>query len=124
MRAAATADAHGGHGSHGHATHGSVQSYVIGFALSVLLTAVPFALVMQGKLPSSTLLPICVGFGLVQIVVHLVYFLHMNRASSRSWNMAAFVFTVVIVAILIAGSLWVMFHLDAHMMPGMVPTDS
>ncbi len=99
----------------------SVQSYVIGFALSALLTAVPFGLVMAGTVPASEAVPVCVGLGAVQIVVHLVYFLHMNAASSRSWNMAAFVFTVVIVAILVAGTVWVMYHLDMNMMPGMMP---
>jgi cytochrome o ubiquinol oxidase operon protein cyoD len=60
----------------------------------------------------------------VQIVVHLVYFLHMNRASSRSWNMAALIFTVVVVAILGAGTIWVMYHLNLNMMPGMMPNDA
>ena len=60
------------------------------------------------------------GLGAVQMVVHLVYFLHMNAASSRSWNMAAMVFTLIILGIVIAGSLWVMYHLDVNMMPGMM----
>lgn len=112
--------AHGAAHDHG-AGHVRVQSYVIGFALSALLTAVPFGLVMAGTVPAATAVPVCVGLGAVQIVVHLVYFLHMNAASSRSWNMAAFVFTVVIVAILVAGTVWVMYHLDMNMMPGMMP---
>jgi cytochrome o ubiquinol oxidase operon protein cyoD len=112
------------HGHHGDdAGHGSVRSYVTGFLLSVILTAIPFALVMSHAVPTATVVSACVGIGVVQIVVHLVYFLHMNRASSRSWNMAAFVFTLIIVAILVGGSLWVMYHLDTNMMPGMMPSD-
>jgi len=114
-----------GHDDHGHdgADHGSVKSYTIGFLLSVVLTVVPFALIMTGALPAASAVPICVGIGVVQIVVHLIYFLHMNAASSRSWNMVAFVFAVIVVAILVGGSLWVMYHLNANMMPGMMPTD-
>ncbi len=105
------------------AGHGTVRSYVTGFVLSVILTVIPFGLVMSGILPTATAVPVCIGFALVQIVVHLVYFLHMNGSSSQSWNMAAFVFTVLIVAILVIGSLWVMYHLDTNMMPGMTPTE-
>jgi cytochrome o ubiquinol oxidase subunit IV len=108
--------------SSGGAAHGSVRSYVTGFLLSVLLTLVPFALVMSGAAPAATLIPICVGLGVTQILVHLVYFLHMNGSSTQTWNMAAFVFTLVVVAILVIGSLWVMYHLNINMMPGMMPT--
>lgn len=105
------------------AAHGSVKSYLIGFGLSVILTAIPFGLVMSGAVPAATAVPICVALAVAQIIVHLIYFLHMNGSSSQSWNMAAFVFTVVIVAILVVGSLWVMYHLNADMMPGMMPSD-
>ncbi len=112
-------------GGHDHreagGAHVSMRDYVIGFWASVVLTAIPFALVMSGALSSAVAVPVCAGFAVVQIVVHLVYFLHMKGSSARSWNMAAFVFTLVILAILVAGSLWVMYHLNANMMPGMMP---
>lgn len=114
---------HHAHDDHGGADHGSVKSYTIGFILSVILTAIPFALIMSGALPATIGVPICVAFAVVQIIVHLIYFLHMNLASSRSWNMIAFVFTLIVVAILVAGSLWVMYHLNVNMMPGMMPVD-
>jgi cytochrome o ubiquinol oxidase subunit IV len=103
--------------------HGHVRSYVTGFVLSVALTAVPFGLVMSGAVAAGTVVPVCIGFAAVQMVIHLVYFLHMNRASSRSWNMAALVFTVIVVAILVVGSLWIMYHLDTNMMPGVMPPE-
>jgi cytochrome o ubiquinol oxidase operon protein cyoD len=127
MTAIENAPGHGAHpphdAAHAGADHGSVRSYAIGFALSVLLTAIPFALVMSGAASAAMVVPICVGLGVVQMVVHLIYFLHMNGASSRSWNMAALLFTVLIVAILVIGTLWVMYHMNANMMPGMMPTD-
>ena len=88
-----------------------------------MLTALPSGLVMAGTVPAATAVPICIGLGIVQMIVHLVYFLHMNAASSKSWNMAALVFTVVVVAILVVGSLWVMYHLNMNMMPGTMPTE-
>jgi cytochrome o ubiquinol oxidase operon protein cyoD len=118
---------HGTHGTvaptdhdHGGADHGSLRSYITGFVLSVLLTAVPFALVMTHALPAGQAIAIALGLGVVQMVVHLVYFLHMNSASSRSWNMAALVFTLIILGIVVVGSLWVMHNMNANMMPGMM----
>lgn len=111
------------HSDKPHASHGSAGSYLFGFVLSVVLTAVPFILTMTHSLPVAWLVPSIIGLGLVQIVVHLVYFLHMNTSSSQLWNNAAFVFTLVIVGILVVGSLWVMYHMNTNMMPGMMPVE-
>jgi cytochrome o ubiquinol oxidase subunit IV len=105
------------------AGHGTAKSYATGFVLSVILTALPFALVMTHAAPAEVLIPAVIVAGLIQIGVHLVYFLHMNRSSSQLWNNAAFVFTAVIVGILVVGSLWIMYHLNMNMMPGMMPTE-
>jgi len=110
------------HAHHDH-SHGSVKSYLIGFILSVVLTAVPFAMTMLHLMPLATLIPVIIGIGVVQIVVHLVYFLHMNVSSSQVWNNAAFVVALIIVLILIVGTLWVMYHMNHNMMPGMMPVD-
>jgi cytochrome o ubiquinol oxidase operon protein cyoD len=111
-------EAHHGH-SHGHeAGHGSFKSYMTGFVLSVILTAIPFWLVMADVLDSkaATVGAIMI-LGVIQIVVHMVYFLHMNSKSEGGWTMMALIFTIVIVAIALVGSLWVMHHLNANMMP-------
>ncbi|AXO14223.1 cytochrome o ubiquinol oxidase subunit IV [Thalassospira indica] len=111
--------AHDGHHDGG-ASHGTYKSYVIGFVLSVILTAIPFWLVMDGVLDSKVATALWVmGLGVIQIIVHMVYFLHMNTKSEGGWNMLALIFTLVIVAIAIAGSLWVMYHLNTNMMPQM-----
>ncbi len=114
-----SADTHVIHADHaaGHA-HGSLRSYLIGFGLSVVLTAIPFWLVMSGVLDSSqaTALTIMV-FAAAQIVVHMIFFLHMSARSENGWTMMALIFTLVIVGITLSGSLWVMYHLNVNMMP-------
>jgi len=60
---------------------------------------------------------IIVAFAVVQIVVHMIYFLHMNTTSDGGWTMMAFIFTLIVVVIALAGSLWVMYHLNVNMMP-------
>ena len=112
---AAHADDH--HHGDGHA-HGSFSSYMLGFVLSVVLTAIPFWLVMSGILPSKQITALVImAFAVVQIVVHMIYFLHMNTASENGWSMMALIFTIVMVVIALSGSLWVMSHLNSNMMP-------
>ena len=110
-------DDHHDHDAHDDHDHGSFKSYMIGFVLSVILTAIPFALVMTGALPAQATALIVMAFAVVQIVVHMIYFLHMNTKSEGGWNMLARIFTIVIVFICLAGSLWVMHHLNTNMMP-------
>lgn len=99
--------------------HVSAREYLNGFVLSVVLTAIPFALVMTKTIPDSTLAAVVIlAFAVVQIVVHMVYFLHMNTKSEGGWNLVALVFTAVLVIIVLSGSLWVMHHLNTNMMPG------
>nr|WP_269320402.1 MULTISPECIES: cytochrome o ubiquinol oxidase subunit IV [Dyella] len=101
--------------------HVSLKGYMIGFVLAVLLTAVPFALVMSGGLKDSgTTALVILGFAAVQIVVHMVYFLHMNAKSEGGWNMLALIFTAVLVLITLSGSIWVMYHLNHNMMPALM----
>ncbi|QND54996.1 cytochrome o ubiquinol oxidase subunit IV (plasmid) [Phyllobacterium sp. 628] len=111
-----------GHDTHGHDDgheHGSLRSYLIGFGLSVVLTAVPFWLVMSGVLDSKQATGLAImALAVVQIVVHMVFFLHMNVRSEHGWTMMALIFTLVLVVITLTGSLWVMYHLNTNMMPG------
>ena len=100
------------------AYHASVKGYLTGFLLAVVLTAIPFWLVMGKVLPTSGMTALVVlGFATVQIVVHMVYFLHMNTRVEGGWSMLALLFTAVLVLIMLSGSIWVMYHLNTNMMP-------
>jgi cytochrome o ubiquinol oxidase operon protein cyoD len=115
-------DDHGHHGHHGQDVgHGTLKGYLTGFVLAVLLTAIPFWLVM-GKVfdKSSTTALVLLAIAAVQIVVHMIYFLHMNTRAEGGWSMLALIFTVMLVVIMLSGSIWVMYHLDHNMMPGMM----
>ena len=113
-----------GHGSHDHGHvhteggHGSVKSYVTGFVLSVILTVIPFWLVMGNVLDNSLVTTLVIlALGGVQMVVHVVYFLHMSTKSEGGWTFMALIFTITLVVIMLAGSVWVMYHLNHNMMP-------
>jgi cytochrome o ubiquinol oxidase operon protein cyoD len=109
-------DAHDEAGTH---VHGTLTSYLIGFVLSVILTAIPFYLVMTGKIGSKEATAIVImALAIVQIFVHMIYFLHMNTKVEGGWSILALMFTLIVVVIALSGSLWVMYHLNANMMPG------
>jgi cytochrome o ubiquinol oxidase subunit IV len=100
--------------------HSTLGGYAAGFILSVFLTSVPFALVMGRVFDSSVVTSvILLAFAAVQIVVHMVFFLHMNTRAEGGWSMLALIFTVALVVITLSGSLWVMYHMNSNMMPSM-----
>lgn len=103
------------------APHASFREYIIGFGLSVVLTIIPFWLVLGDVLDSRGLtIFFIIAFGTVQMVVHMIYFLHLNTKSEGSWILISLAFTVMLVVVAIAGSIWIMFHLDRNMMPMML----
>ncbi len=111
-----------GHGDHAHARseggHGSMKGYMTGFALSVVLTVIPFWLVMGNVLANPLITTLVIlALGGVQMVVHIVYFLHMSTHSEGGWTFLALIFTITLVVIMLSGSVWVMFHLNNNMMP-------
>ena len=107
---------HLGHEGH---NHGSMKGYLIGFGLSVVLTAIPFWLIMAKVITDrSTGILVLGAFAIVQVLVHMVYFLHMNGKIQGGWTMLSTIFTVIFLAIAISGTLWVMFHMNTNMMPG------
>ncbi|HIG78659.1 MAG TPA: cytochrome o ubiquinol oxidase subunit IV [Cycloclasticus sp.] len=102
------------------APHASMKEYMIGFSLSVILTVIPFWLVLGDVIDSRGMtIFLIIVFGIMQMFVHMVYFLHLNTKSEGGWVLISLAFTVMLVVIAIAGSIWIMYHLDLNMMPTM-----
>lgn len=98
--------------------HGSLRSYLIGFALSVVLTVIPFWLVMADAFGNPNItIPVIFVLGALQMLVHLHYFMHVSVEVEAGWQMMAAVFTVILIVIVMAGSLWIVSHLEKNMMP-------
>ncbi|CAJ92772.1 Cytochrome bo(3) ubiquinol oxidase subunit 4 [compost metagenome] len=99
------------------AAHGSVRSYTIGLLLSVALTMASFAAVMTGSLSTQAAIALVVGLCVAQLLVQLVYFLHLGTGPGQRGNTAIFACTGFLIVIVVAGSLWVMHNADINMMP-------
>lgn len=92
------------------------KAYFIGFALALILTIASFSLAMS---QSFSRLSVMIGLfvaALAQMLVHLHYFLHLDRSSAQRWNVIALMFTGLLLFIFIGGTVWVMFTLNSRMM--------
>jgi len=108
--------------SNAHSSHGegdfaaSVKSYLVGFVLSVILTAIPFWAVMSQHFEHATTLWIVVALAIVQIVVHLKYFLHLDFSKEGKLNTFSFLFTALIIVMVVGLSVWIIYAANALMM--------
>lgn len=99
--------------------HGNIRSYVIGFLWSIALTLAAYFLVTEHVYTGWTLALIIMVFSVVQVIIQLLYFLHLGDEPKPYWNLIIFLFMVLVVLILVIGTLWIMYHLDYRMMPSM-----
>jgi cytochrome o ubiquinol oxidase operon protein cyoD len=93
----------------------TLKLYFIGFFLSIVLTLIPFGLVAKQFLSVENLyiaLSIC---AIAQLYVQVVCFLRLNTSKEGRWTLISFLFTILIVMILVGGSLWIMYNLNYNM---------
>jgi cytochrome o ubiquinol oxidase subunit IV len=102
--------------------HGDLKSYTVGFALSLLLTAASFGTIMSGVVPHPWRLGCISLLCVAQLLVQLMYFLHLGSSKSQAQNTAIFLCTGLLIAIVVSGSLWVMHNANINMMPGTMST--
>jgi len=99
-----------------HTRHSPVpyRSYVVGFVLSIVTTLLAYFFVVNELWSTQTLIYVVLAIAVVQLIVQVVFFLHIGRGSR--WKLITFIFTLMVVAIVVVGSVWVMDHLNHSMM--------
>ena len=96
-----------------------VRGYLIGLGLAVLLTAGSFWLTGTTLVWGPAIPVALVVLAIAQMGVHLVFFLHITTAPDNTNNVLALAFGVLVVALVIGGSLWIMASMNANMTNGM-----
>jgi len=71
---------------------------------------------MAGGFSRGILVTVIAIAAVAQVIVQLVYFLHMNTSSEQRWNLIAFIYTILCIAVLLVGSVWIMNYLHYNMM--------
>jgi cytochrome o ubiquinol oxidase operon protein cyoD len=106
------------HGAAATAGHGSLKDYLIGFMASVVLTLIPFWLVIGKVFETKTAtVSWILGLGFVQMIFHLAYFLHLKPSLQKGWTLTALVLAFIVIVICLIGSIWVVQSLHHNMIP-------
>lgn len=99
------------HDSHeAHEAHGSLKSYVIGFVMSLILTAIPLIVVLNDMLEGKSATLLLLGSAVLQFVVQLVYFMHLKEEGKPRYNLMVLILGLFIVLTIVAGSIWIMTY--------------
>lgn len=99
----------------------TIKPYVIGFALSIVLTLVAFFVVNQHAASNSPLFSyeiviiIILCLAVAQLFVQLFFFLHMGKEKGPKWNLAVFISFISVILMVVIASLWIMYHLNYNM---------
>jgi cytochrome o ubiquinol oxidase operon protein cyoD len=102
--------------------HGTLRSYIIGFLLSLIFTFIPYFLVVNKVISGNALIATILGFGTLQMIIQLVFFLHLGRERKPRWQLLFLIGTVIGILTVVGGSLWIMRHLHYNMT--VTPTDA
>jgi cytochrome o ubiquinol oxidase operon protein cyoD len=97
--------------------HGSLQGYLIGYAAAAILTIGAFAAAQSSALTPASVVAAIIVLAIGQMLVHLIFFLHISTSPNQRTNILAFAVTMLIVLLIVGGSLWIMSHLQSNMMP-------
>lgn len=96
----------------------TTSTYLAGFGLSLILTLSAFFFVWlyiasdNQFFTTSQLLIWITVLAIIQLIVQLVFFLHLGRESGPRWNLNVLFFAAIVVVILVFGSLWIMNNLN------------
>lgn len=92
-----------------------VVRYLIGGGVSLLLTLMAFFAVAQADWSLNALAITLLGLATLQMATQLVCFLHLSKARAQKWQSLSFIFTMLMLLIVVIGSLWIMRNLDYRM---------
>lgn len=94
----------------------TLSSYVLGLILSLLLTLMAFGLIEHRILNNTHLFIALAVLAIAQLFVQSICFLRLNASAEGRWSLMPFIFSILIIAILVSGSLWIMYNCNYYMM--------
>ncbi len=92
------------------------MTYVVGYGLAGLLTVAAFGLVYFRLLGGQQAFYVVLGLGFVQLIVHFRCFLHIDLTRSSRADLQLLLFSGMIIALMVGGTLVVLFNLQSRMM--------
>lgn len=102
-----------------HGWNASLKPSCLGFVLSLILVFAAYRIVDYSHLSDLTLILTIAGLAIGQALLQLVFFMHLGLESKPHWNTITFLFTALVIILIIGGSVWIMNHLNYNLMPNM-----
>src|SRR4051812_48599144 len=94
---------------------GAIESYFIGFILSLIFTLIPYYLVQSHKGIGNVLLLAILGLAVIQLIIQVLYFLHLGRGPKPHWELYFFISTIGIILVVVGASLVIIHNLHSNM---------
>jgi cytochrome o ubiquinol oxidase operon protein cyoD len=96
---------------------GTSEPYIVGFILSLLFTIIPYVMVVNKLVTGHALLGLILGIAVIQMIIQIVFFLHLGRERKPRWQLYFFGGTVIGILTVVGGSVFIMSHLHSNMSP-------
>ncbi|MGI4733110.1 MAG: cytochrome o ubiquinol oxidase subunit IV [Janthinobacterium lividum] len=93
-----------------------VRTYLIGYVAALALTGAAFAVVRWPSTGSGATFAIVLALALVQVIVQFRCFLHIGLGRSSRDDLQLILFSTLIIALMVGGTLVILFNLRARMM--------
>ncbi len=100
-----------------HGWNASLKPLVLGYIFSIILALAVYRTATHMHLKHDWLVFTVVGAGCLQAILQLIFFLHLGLESKPRWNLIMFLFTVLLIFIIVLGTLWIMYNLNYNLMP-------
>ncbi|SRR5258706_5768958 len=95
-----------------------LKSYISGFILSLLFTFSAYFIVVNHLFSLWIVISVILTLAICQLMVQLIFFLHLNHESKPHWNLTFFLSTFFFVLFIVISSIWIMTHLNYNMSAG------
>jgi cytochrome o ubiquinol oxidase subunit IV len=102
--------------------HKAATSYIVGFLLSLVFTAIPYYLVVNKIIMGNRLLETILVLAVLQMAIQIFFFLHLGRGPKPLYNVVFFVSTVGVILVVVVGSIFIINNLYSNMVPSQVTT--
>ncbi len=102
-----------------HGWNASLKPQFIGFVASFVLMISSYRIVTHHHLSDGLMHATIIGTAIVVAMIQLIFFMHLGLESKPRWNTITFLFTLLVILLIIGGSLWIMHNLNYNLMPGM-----
>lgn len=97
-------------------TQANMKLLLLGFISSIVLILAAYFGVTYHWFSGMQLMSFVFGLAMIEALVQLVCFLHLGLESKPYWHLIMFIVMAILVVVIVAGSMWIMYHLNYNMM--------